>query len=149
LEARLGVRASPGGRHPGRGTHNALIAIGPASYIEIVAPDPTQPPSSRPRWFGIDDLTEPRLVAWAARVRDLDRAVTESAARGVPLGAVTSGSRARPDGVLLQWTLTDPNVMLAGGIVPFLIDWGDSPHPAATAAGGPSLIGFRAEHTEP
>jgi len=40
LERRLGVRAAPGGQHPGRGTSNALIAPGPDSYLALPAPDP-------------------------------------------------------------------------------------------------------------
>ena len=42
LEARLGVRASPGGQHLGLGTYNALLALGEACYLEIVGPDPLQ-----------------------------------------------------------------------------------------------------------
>src|SRR5471030_1014335 len=63
----LGVKAAPGGRHPGRGTRNALIGLGPRCYLEIVGPDLEQPAPAQPRWFLIDSLHEARLVAWAAR----------------------------------------------------------------------------------
>src|SRR5688500_16482444 len=43
----VGVRATPGGKHPGRGTRNAFIALGPNSFLEIVAPDPDQTPTQR------------------------------------------------------------------------------------------------------
>lgn len=65
IERLLGIRASAGGPHPGRGTRNALVALGPHTYLEIMAPDPDQPPPSTPRPFGLDLLTHSRLVAWA------------------------------------------------------------------------------------
>ena len=76
LEKRLGVRAAPGGQHPGRGTRNALIALSPTSYIEIIGPDPEQPKPDLPRQFGIDTLAEGRLVTWAAKSSDLEGTVT-------------------------------------------------------------------------
>jgi len=148
IEKLLGVRATPGGQHPGRGTRNALIALGPATYLEIIAPDPEQPPPETPRPFGIDGLKGSRLVAWAAKGVDLERLRDEAARKGARLGNVMSGSRRRPDGVLLSWRYTDPKTVLADGLVPFFIDWGQSPHPANTAAPGASLIALRAEHPD-
>lgn len=146
IEKLLGVRATPGGRHPGRGTRNALITLGPATYLEIIAPDPEQPAPDAPRSFGIDGLKESRLVAWAVKGVDLKRLRDDAVRKGVGLGEVISGSRRRTDGVLLSWSYTDPRTVLADGLVPFFIDWGQSPHPAQTAAPGASLIALRAEH---
>jgi hypothetical protein len=38
---------------------------------------------------------------------------------------------------------------VADGLVPFFIDWGQSSHPAQTAARGGPLIDLRAEHPDP
>jgi glyoxalase-like protein len=148
VEKLLGVRATPGGQHPGRGTRNALITLGPSTYLEIIAPDPEQPHPKTPRPFGIDGLKESRLVAWAAKGDDLGRLRNEAERKGARLGEVISGSRRRADGVLLSWRYTDPRTVLADGLVPFFIDWGQSPHPARTAAQGASLIALRAEHPD-
>ena len=131
LERRLGVRAAPGGQHPGRGTRNALIALGPDSYLEILAPDPAQAVPAGGRWFGVDPAVPARLAGWAAKGADLARLAASAGQRGVPLGPVVAGSRQRPDGVMLRWTLTDPGVSSTLSLVPFFIDWSDSPHPAA------------------
>ena len=144
----LGIRATPGGQHPGLGTRNALIAIGPDSYIEIVGPDPAQAEPSTPRWFGIDELTQSRLVTWAAKGTDLEELRARAIGNGITLGAAARGSRKRPDGVELSWQLTDPRASVADGVVPFFIDWGSSPHPAQSAATGASLIAIRAEHND-
>jgi hypothetical protein len=149
LEQRLGVRAAPGGPHAGRGTRNALIALGPESYLEIIAPDPAQPEPARGRWFGVDPRAPARLAGWAAKGSDLPRIVAAAAQRGVPLGEVMPGARTRPDGVELRWTLTNPDARSVFGLAPFFIDWGTSPHPAATAPRGPVLVALRAEHPRP
>lgn len=148
IEKLLGVRATAGGQHPGRGTRNALVALGPTAYLEIIGPDPEQPPPKEPRPFGLDGLKESKLVAWFVRSGDLESLRREAVRKGVPLGEVRSGSRRRPDGVELQWKVTDPSARVADGIVPLFIDWGDSPHPARTASKGATLVSLRAEHPE-
>jgi len=147
----LGVRATPGGQHPGRGTRNALIALSDAAYLEIIGPDPEQPapPEGTRRWFGIDGIESPRLVAWAAKRTALETLAAEAARHGVKLGPVVSGSRTAADGTTLHWQFTDPAVVVGEGVVPFFIDWGNSPHPAASAARGPVLCALRGEHPEP
>jgi hypothetical protein len=148
LERLLGVRATVGGQHPGLGTRNALIALGPTSYIEIIGPDPDQAKPKGPRRFGIDDLKAPRLVTWVAKGSQLERLAADARLHGVDLGEVLSGSRKRPDGVVLSWRYTDPRMVVANRIVPYFIDWGTSPHPALTAPKGASLLGLRAEHPD-
>jgi hypothetical protein len=149
LERRLGLRAAPGGQHPGRGTRNALIALGPDSYLEILGPDPAQAAPAGGRWFGVDPATPARLAGWAAKGSDLARVASSAAQRGVPLGEVMPGTRQRLDGVTLRWTLTDPGVSSAVSLIPFFIDWADSAHPAATAPRGPVLVSLRGEHPRP
>jgi hypothetical protein len=149
IEELLGVRASAGGQHPGRGTHNALLALGARAYLEIVAPDPEQPPPASPRWFGLDQLDSPRLIAWAAHAEHLEALGADAAERGLALGPVAEGGRARPDGTRLSWRFTDPTTRIADGIVPFFIDWGSAPHPARTAAVGATLLDLRGEHPDP
>jgi hypothetical protein len=149
IEKLTGVRASAGGQHPGLGTRNALIALGSSTYLEIIGPDPEQPKPDGPRRFGIDELKAPRLLTWVAKGTGLAPFVDRARASGVRLGDVIAGSRKRPDGVVLSWRYTDPNVILEERLVPYFIDWGTSPHPATTAAPGLSLRALRAEHPEP
>lgn len=148
VERLLGVSAVPGGQHPGGGTRNALIRLGDETYLEIIGPDPDQPKPPRPRRFGIDEIKAPRLVTWAAKGTDLEAIVENAKSHGVDFGQVQSGSRRRPDGVLLSWRLTVSPVLTADGIVPFFIDWGKTPHPAAALPKGCVLIALRAEHPD-
>lgn len=146
LETRLGVRPSAGGQHPGRGTHNALLSIGPDAYLEIIGPDPLQP-EIRPTWFGIDQLTAPKLVTWAVRVDDLE-AFLKEISPATHVGAIRSGSRKTPEGTSLSWQLTEPQLVQGVGLIPFLIQW-NSNHPAHSATPGPPLIHLRLEHPNP
>ncbi len=150
IERLLGVRATPGGRHATWATRNALLALGDRTYLEIVGPDhgTARAESGAPRPFRIDTLQAPRLVTWAAKAEHLDRMVSDAKQHGIELGPVERGVRERPDGTVLRWTMTDLDASVGDGLVPFLIDWGDSPHPATTSARAGDLIGLRGGHPD-
>lgn len=149
IERRMGVRPGGGGRHPQYGTRNALLALGEETYLEVMAPDPELPEPDGGRLFALDELEAPRLVTWAVRAPDIDGAAARARDRGVELGAVESGRREQPDGTVLSWRLTDPRALPMDGVVPFLIDWGETPNPAAGARDGGELVGLTVRHPEP
>jgi hypothetical protein len=147
LERRFGVRAAAGGRHVGIGTYNALLALGPRTYLEVIAPDPDQPAPANPRPFGLDDLTSSRLVGWALGCDDIDAAIANSRARGYDPGDSIEMTRTAPNGTVLRWQLTLNAI--GGGPVPFLISWGATQHPATSAPHGLVLDAFEIEHPDP
>ncbi len=141
-ESVLGVTPGPGGQHPLMGTHNRLFDISsaafPQTFFEIIAIDPAAPPPGRARWFGLDTLDlrkGPRLLHWVARSSAIDVQGQALRAAGFDIGPATSASRDTPQGRLV-WRLSvrDDGQLLAGGAMPTLIDWGRTPHPAASMA---------------
>lgn len=149
IERLIGVRAAMGGKHTGRGTHNALLSLGTGSYLEIIAPDPEQPPPSEPRAFGLDRLREPRLVTWAVRVPDMDDRASKAVVAGYDPGPIVPLSRRLPDGGELRWRLTLPAIRSGDGLVPFMIEWAPGPHPSQTAPAGAMLVDLQGEHPRP
>ena len=147
----LGAQPTPGGRHVGHGTRNELLSLGEGTYLEIIGPDPEQPAPQGPRPFAVDTHVQPALVAWCARPsRPLTEIVDAARHKGVEFGTVAAMSRMRPDGVLLEWQLTQ--AILDGPLgcaLPFLIDWGASPHPTQTLPGGVRLIELEISTPEP
>lgn len=125
-----GVRATAGGRHAGHGTHNALIGLGPGRYLELMAPDPDGDDDGAGAYRrSIAYLREPAMHTWCARTDDVDVLVRRASEAG--LSMVTSeGGRMRPDGTPLQWSLVALDGHPFGGLLPFFIDWRDSPHPS-------------------
>lgn len=144
LTKQTGVRPVDGGPHEDLGTRNYLLGLGELRYLEIIGPDLDQPEPERPRPFGIDDLTEPRLAAWAVRAADIEARVARSRAQGYDPGPIEPLSRRTPEGDVLRWRLTFPY----DPVVPFLIDWGRTPHPARRLPVVP-LTAFAATHPDP
>jgi hypothetical protein len=140
VEQHTGVRAAFGGVHPGRGTRNALLALGPRRYLEIIAPDPQQP--SQGLALELKTMNEPRVFNWAVHTSDIASAAKEVTAAGFAINGPNDGSRARPDGRTLRWksfSLKDDR----GGLLPFFIGWDrDSVHPSEDAPKGCTLKQF-------
>ncbi|MGD0244739.1 MAG: VOC family protein [Streptosporangiaceae bacterium] len=146
FEDRFGVRAEAGGRHTGLGTHNALLALGPRTYLEIIAPDPGQPEPADGRPFATDLLTGGALVGWALGCDDIDQAASVARSHGYDPGQAADGHRVAPAGTVLRWRATDG---VRPDLVPFLICWGGTAHPATSAPPGLSLESLRLEHPDP
>lgn len=137
MQRRTGVRAVPGGSHPGRGTHNALMSLGPGIYLEIIAPDPAQ--KIEPQGFNmLASLEKLTPIGWAVATDDVASLRGDLAEAGLKLGPVRPGSRALPGGGTLNWV----SFGLPGApeLAPFFIAWGQGGrHPSATSPGGCTL----------
>jgi hypothetical protein len=142
LDARTGVKAQPGGSHPGVGTRNALVSLGGRQYLEIIAPDPAQTAFN----FNLDlrALPTPRLVTWAVSTPDVDAAAAAARRHGLEVFGPRDGSRTRPDGSVLQWRSAGVKASFAEADVdpiPFFIEWASSSHhPSSEAPPGCRLV---------
>jgi glyoxalase-like protein len=144
-----GVQPAAGGSHVGIGTANYLVGLGGAAYLEIIGPDPEQPAPAQPRPFGIDVLAAPQVVTWAVSTDDLDRLIDTARAAGYDPGPPREMSRRTGDGQLLEWRLTPPRLDPGDELVPFLIEWGETPHPTSRPLPETRLVDFQARHPEP
>jgi hypothetical protein len=151
LEQRLGVRPQRGGKHLAMGTHNSLLKLGAQRFLEVIAIDPEASAPPHPRWFGLDTTVlqsalcaRPRLVHWVARTADID-----AARRALPIdpGAVHELTRGA-----FAWRITVPadGSLPAGGVLPTLIQWADTRHPADTMPEvGVRLVALAGAHPQP
>ena len=140
----LGVEPGPGRPHPGMGTHNRLLRLGDTVYLEVIAPDPDAPSVSRPRWFGLDQVssnTFPRLATWVAATDDIEGAAVPE------LGSVETMRRASH---AWQMTLTGDGHLPLSGAAPALIQRATGAHPAlALPDAGLRFRRLRIHHPSP
>ena len=134
FEQLTGVTAGAGGKHPGRGTENALVSLDGGAYLEIIAPQASAALSPRDEAMrALDRLT---IIDWAVSVPELDRAVAALKSVGFDSLPAQPGARLTPAGERLDWTTFALN---GAGIdaAPFFIRWSpNTRHPSTTAPGG-------------
>lgn len=148
FEERTGLAPVFGGRHPA-GTANYLVGLSDDSYLEIIGVLPQERGNGQPQLFGLESLTAPRMVTWALRSTDLAADVAAAREQGVDVGRVVSMSRRTPEGGLLEWRMTRATPLPSEGLLPFLIDWGQTPHPADRDLPQARLAGLKLQSPDP
>jgi hypothetical protein len=143
FEKSSGVRPMVGGRHPGRGTRNALVSLGKPHYLELIAPDPEQT-TAESAWLlerlnTLRGMPSPRAFNWAVATQDMGSTRRAIEHVGLKFFGPSPGARKRPDGRVLEWsslTLADDS----DGLIPFFIQWGaQSVHPSEDSPSGCTL----------
>ncbi|HLJ61933.1 MAG TPA: VOC family protein [bacterium] len=139
LEQTYGLKALPGGRHPGIGTGNMIVPLG-SSYLELIAVVEPREAGSPSAQRVARTVREGRtFVTWAARTDRLDALQAHLRELGVPT-EIQDGARTRPDGVSLRWRTLPLVPFSEPSVLPFIIEWNVPPgqHPAAAAVEHPS-----------
>ncbi|HEV2513343.1 VOC family protein [Bosea sp. (in: a-proteobacteria)] len=140
-----------GQRHAYMGTHNHLLQLGGATYLEIVALDPQGDGPPCPRWFGLDDQRQVRadwddgrrLRGWVARTDAIDAVI---AGHGHVFGRKVALPWAGP---LFDFAIPEDGSLPLGGAAPSLIDRRGKPRSMATMADlGARLASFSLEHPD-
>ncbi len=131
FEKLSGVRPRFGGVHANGATQNALVALGPRCYLEILAP--VRPPTAADdAWVQtLHTASEPRVLTYCLRSgSSLQDLAGIAAGLGWPNATVANNGRTTPAGIALRWQWLAPASKSFGWAFPFFIDWLDSVHPA-------------------
>jgi hypothetical protein len=147
IESLTGVAPARGGTHPGFGTRNSLIGLDSGIYFEIISPDPAQDLKAN-RGGVIAALPRPGIMTFAIRSDDLEALGAAARREGLSLQGPVAMHRERPDGLRLDWTILYLEDSRFGETIPFVIDWGKSPHPSESVPAGCQLRSFAVLHPE-
>lgn len=151
VRACLGIDVPFGRKHASMGTHNHLLRLGDAVYLEVIAIDENAPPIGGPRWFDLDNRTAVRkawgegrrLRGWVASTDHFDRHICEHAS--------IYGQKREFQGSASSYFFSIPEdgSLPMNGVAPSLIDrQGKSPSFSLEAEKGCKLIDFSLEHPD-
>lgn len=142
-----GVRPTPGGSHPGKGTRNALVSLGPGLYLALDAPDPAQRlAGNNGAWMA--ELDGYFLFLFAVATDDIERAQRVLAGHDVATTLV-SGERRTGDGRLIAWDFLEGTDEGFGIALPHVMRWKTDHHPSVDSPAGCRLASFTVQHPDP
>jgi hypothetical protein len=151
VEEKLGVAIPYGGAHEKMGTHNRLLRLGGEVYLEVLAVNPDGEPPESPRWCGLDDphvsrrlKRQPTFLTWVVNTNDIEKLLRRTA---FDFGKSRLLSRGN-----LSWYfgLPDDGRLLAGGMLPYVIEWQTDSHPSSNMAdAGCRFCGLDIHHPYP
>ncbi len=148
IERLTGVAPVRGGSHPGLGTRNSLLALDGGSYFEVIAPDPAQDLAGT-RGGRIAAQVAPGIMTFAINVPDIAAFGEAARQAGLSVDGPVAMHRSRPDGSRIAWSILYLKDDWHGEAIPFVIDWGGTPHPSRATPTGCRLRSFAVLQPEP
>lgn len=131
----FGVDMPYGGVHRKMGTYNHLMQLGDGVFLEVIAVNHEIEPPNRPRWYGLDDpfirqqiKLQPTLLTWVVNTRNINTLIRQASFSIGKAELIRRGE--------LSWYfgLPDDGRLLAGGMLPYAIDWLTDKHPSKRMA---------------
>jgi hypothetical protein len=144
VEAWSGIRATPGGSHPGMGTRNALLSLHDGLYLAIDAPDPVQESAAG---NGARMAAQPgyNMDLFAVATDDILAAQRVLERFGLS-SALRAGSRKTLRGEILKWRHLAVEPSRFGNALPQISQWDTANHPSLEAPTGCTLERFEVAH---
>ncbi len=147
----LGVNIPYGGMHVKMGTHNHLMQLGDNIFFEVIAINHEAKPPDSPRWFGLDDPfvrqqieMQPTLLTWVVNTGSIKELIQQARFSVGKAELISRGN--------LSWYfgLPEDGRLLAGGMLPYAIEWQTDIHPSVNMANlGCNLQGLEIYHPHP
>jgi len=115
--ADAGLETEYGGEHSNGVTHNRVLGFADGSYLELIS---TLEPGAESPWWNDAIHGDAGPCAWALPVSDIAGETARIADLGVPVDGPDHHTRGRPDGVTIEWDMTEVGESL-GATLPFLV----------------------------
>lgn len=131
----LGVVMPYGGVHVQMGTHNHLMQLGKDVFLEVISINPDIDRPKSPRWYGLDDPfikrqfeKRPAFITWVVNTKNINEFIQKAC---ISFGTPELISRGA-----LRWHfgVPDDGRLIAGGMMPYVIEWQSDRHPASNMA---------------